>query len=64
MSLFDRILTQPIFNLLAFIYNFIGDFGVAIIIVTVIVRLCLWPLVKKQLYQTSALEPKLTVIRC
>lgn len=46
MSLFDTILTQPIFNLLAFIYNFVGDFGVAIIIMTVLVRLALWPLVK------------------
>ena len=66
MSLFDRILTQPIFNLLAFIYNFIGDFGVAIIIVTVIVRLCLWPLVKKQLHQTRAMreiQPELKKIR-
>lgn len=66
MSLFDRILTQPIFNLLAFIYNFIGDFGVAIIIVTIIVRLCLWPLVKKQLHQTRAMreiQPELKKIR-
>ena len=66
MSLFDRILTQPIFNLLAFIYNFIGDFGLAIIIVTIIVRLCLWPLVKKQLYQTKVMrdiQPELKKIR-
>ena len=66
MSLFDRILTQPIFNLLAFIYNFIGDFCVAIIIVTIIVRLCLWPLVKKQLHQTRAMreiQPELKKIR-
>ena len=27
MNLFDRLLTQPIFNLLAFIYNFIGDYS-------------------------------------
>ena len=62
MSLFDRILTQPIFNLLAFIYNFIGDFGIAIIIVTILVRICLWPLVKKQLHQTRVMreiQPKL-----
>lgn len=66
MSLFDRILTQPIFNLLAFIYNFIGDFGVAIIIVTILVRICLWPLVKKQLHQTRVMreiQPKLKEIR-
>lgn len=56
MSLFDTILTQPIFNLLAFIYNFVGDFGVAIIIMTVLVRLALWPLVKRQLHQTKAMR--------
>lgn len=56
MSLFDTILTQPIFNFLAFIYNFVGDFGVAIIIMTVLVRLALWPLVKKQLHQTKVMR--------
>lgn len=66
MSLFDRILTQPIFNLLAFVYNYIGDFGVAIIIVTVLIRLLLWPLVKKQLYQSRAMreiQPELKKIK-
>lgn len=66
MSLFDRILTQPILNLLAFIYNFIGDFGLSIIIVTVLIRLLLWPLVKKQLHQTKAMreiQPELKKIK-
>ena len=66
MSLFDRVLTQPIFNLLAFIYNFVADFGLAIIIVVVIVRLLLWPLVKKQLYQTKVMrdiQPELKRIK-
>jgi len=66
MSLFDRILTQPIFNLLAFIYNFVADFGVAIIILTIIVRLILWPLVKKQLHQTKLMrtvQPELKKIK-
>ena len=66
MSLFDRILTQPIFNLLAFIYNFVADFGIAIIILTILVRLLLWPLVKKQLHQTKlmrAIQPELKKIK-
>lgn len=66
MSLFDRILTQPILNLLAFIYNFIGDFGLSIIIVTVIIRFLLWPLVKKQLHQSKMMrdiQPKLKEIK-
>ena len=28
MNLFDIFITQPIFNLLLVIYNFVGDFGV------------------------------------
>jgi len=66
MSIFDRLLTQPIFNLLATIYNFIGDFGVAIIILTIIVRIILWPLVKKQLHQTKlmrSIQPELKKIK-
>jgi YidC/Oxa1 family membrane protein insertase len=66
MNIFDRLLTQPIFNLLAFLYNFICDFGVAIIILTIIVRIILWPLVKKQLHQSKimrAIQPELKKIR-
>lgn len=57
---------RPIFNLLALLYNFIGDFGVAIIILAVIVRLALWPLVKKQLHQTKlmrSIQPDLKKIK-
>ena len=66
MSIFDRLLTQPIFNLLALIYNFVADFGVAIIIMTILVRLLLWPLVKKQLHQTKlmrSIQPELKQIK-
>ena len=66
MNIFDRLLTQPIFNLLALIYNFVADFGVAIIIMTILVRLLLWPLVKKQLHQTKlmrSIQPELKQIK-
>lgn len=66
MNLFDILLTQPIFNLLAFIYSFVSDFGISIIILTVIVRMILWPLVKKQLHQTKvmrAIQPELKKIK-
>lgn len=66
MSWFDLILTQPIFNLLAFIFAFVADFGVAIIILTIIVRMILWPLVKKQLHQTKIMrkiQPELKKIK-
>ena len=68
MSLFDTFIVQPIFNLLALIYSFMpgGDFGLSLILFTVIVRLLMWPLVKKQLHQTKlmrALQPELKKIK-
>jgi YidC/Oxa1 family membrane protein insertase len=68
VNIFDTIVVQPIFNLLLGIYSLIpgGDFGVALIIFTVLVRLLLWPLVKKQLHQVKAmqkLQPELVKIK-
>ena len=66
MNIFDIIIVQPIFNLLLFLYNFIGDFGVAIIILTIIIRFILWPLVRKQLRQTKLMreiQPELKNIK-
>jgi YidC/Oxa1 family membrane protein insertase len=56
--MFNTILVQPLFNLLAFIYAVIPfhDFGVAIILLTIVVRLLLWPLVNKQLHSQRALQ--------
>ena len=58
MDIFQLLIVQPIFNLLVFIYSIIpgGDFGVAVIIFTVLVRFAMWPLVKKQLHQTKAMQ--------
>jgi len=66
MNIFDRLLTQPILNVLALIYGVIGDFGVAIIILTILIRFLLWPLVKKQLHQTKlmrSIQPDLKRIK-
>jgi YidC/Oxa1 family membrane protein insertase len=56
--MFNTLIVQPILNLLIFIYALLPghDFGVAIIIFTIIVRLLLWPLLKKQLYHTKKLR--------
>ena len=56
--MFETFVVQPIFNLLALIYALIPghNFGAAIIIFTIIVRLLMWPLVKKQLHQTRAMR--------
>jgi YidC/Oxa1 family membrane protein insertase len=66
MNIFDLLIVQPIFNLLLFIYNFVGDFGVAIIILTVIIRFLLLPMVRKQLRQTKLMrqiQPELKKIK-
>ncbi len=68
MSIFDLLLVQPIFNILIVIYGVIPgqDFGIALIIFTVIVRLLMWPLVKKQLHQTKLMrqmQPELAKIK-
>lgn len=68
MNIFDLVIVQPIFNMLLFIYSLIpgGDFGIALIIFTVLVRFALWPLVKKQLHQVKAmrkLQPELVKIK-
>jgi YidC/Oxa1 family membrane protein insertase len=66
--MFTNLIVQPIFNLLALIYAILPghNFGLSLIIFTIIVRLLLWPLVKKQLHQASAmrkLQPELKRIK-
>ncbi len=67
-SIFTTIIVQPIFNLLVLIYALLPghNFGLAIIIFTIIIRLLLWPLVKKQLNHAKAmreLQPELKKIK-
>ncbi|HMH30910.1 MAG TPA: YidC/Oxa1 family membrane protein insertase, partial [Methylomirabilota bacterium] len=58
----------PLFNLLALIYALLPghNFGIALIVFTIIIRLALWPLVKRQLHQAKAmrkLQPELKKIK-
>lgn len=66
--MFTTLIVQPIFNLLVLIYALLPghNFGAAIIVFTIVVRLCMWPLVKKQLHQAKAmrqLQPELKRIK-
>lgn len=56
--MFTTLIVQPIFNLLVLIYALIPghNFGLAIILFTIIIRLMLWPLVKRQLHQTKLMR--------
>jgi YidC/Oxa1 family membrane protein insertase len=66
--MFETLIVQPIFNLLVLIYGLLPghNFGLAIIIFTVVVRLLMWPLVKKQLHQVKVMrkvQPELKRIK-
>ena len=58
MNIFDILIVQPIFNLLIGLYSIIpgGDFGISLVIFTILVRFALFPLVKRQLHQTQAMK--------
>ncbi len=66
--MFKVLIVKPIFNLLVLIYALLPghNFGLAIIIFTIVVRLLMWPLVRRQLRQTKAmrdLQPELKRIK-
>lgn len=56
--MFQTIFYQPILNLLIFLYNIVPghDLGVAIILLTIIIKLVLLPLSKKSLKSQKALQ--------
>lgn len=65
-SLIDMVIVRPITNILFVIYGFVGDFGLAIILFTVLVKVCCWPLIKRQLHQTRLMrkiQPELAEIK-
>lgn len=65
-ELIDMLIVRPITNVLFIIYGFVGDFGLAIILFTVLIKICLWPLVKRQIHQTRLMrkiQPELAEIK-
>lgn len=66
--MFNALIVKPIFNLLVLIYALLPghNFGMAIIVFTIVVRLLMWPLVKKQMHQTKIMremQPELKRIK-
>lgn len=57
IQIFNEVLYLPLFNALVFLYNIIPgqDLGIAIIVLTVIIRLILYPLSKKAIKSQKAL---------
>lgn len=67
-SIFNNLVVEPLFNLLVFIYGVLPghNFGLSIIIFTIVIRLLMWPLIKKQLHQAKAmrkLQPEIKRIK-
>ena len=65
-ELLDMLIVRPIVNILFVIYSIVGDFGLAIIIFTIIVKVAMWPLMKRQLHQTRIMreiQPELAEIK-
>lgn len=68
MNIFELVIVQPIFNLLLGLNSILpyADFGVAIIIFTIFIRVAMWPLVKKQLHNVvmmRKMQPELARIK-
>lgn len=66
--MFETLIVQPIFNLLVLVYALIPghNFGLSIIVFTIIIRLVMWPLFRKQLHHTKAmrdLQPEIKRIK-
>ncbi|KAB0267615.1 membrane protein insertase YidC [Microvirga brassicacearum] len=71
---FDRLIdwgwfyfiTKPLFKVLDFFYRLVGNFGVAILIVTVILKIIFFPLANKSyasMAKMKAVQPEMTSIR-
>lgn len=66
--MFQTLIVQPIYNLLVAMYGLLPghDLGVSLVLFTVLVRLAMWPLLKKQLHQSKVmrdLQPELAKIK-
>ena len=66
MNFFTVILYQPLFNILIVLYQYLHDFGFAVIALTVLIRFLLYPLAAKSIRVqkvTSLLQPKMKEIQ-
>ena len=56
IQIFDIIFYRPLFNLLILFYFLVGDFGIAIILLTVLIRILFYPLTTKSIKSQKVLE--------
>ena len=61
-----KIICQALLNLMNLLHHYLGNYAVAILALTTIVKLCLWPLqnkANKSMRRMSALSPKMQELR-
>ena len=66
IALYNAILLKPIFNALIALYNVTGDVGIAIVLLTLLVRLIILPITLQSLKSQKALQglqPKLSALK-
>jgi YidC/Oxa1 family membrane protein insertase len=56
MDIWDTFIITPMINALLTIYNYIGSFGIAIILFTILIRLVTHPLMVKQIKSAQAMQ--------
>jgi len=64
--LYQVIFYQPILNALTFLYNHTADLGIAIILLTILIKVVLWPLSQKAIKsqaQLQAMQPKIDELK-
>jgi YidC/Oxa1 family membrane protein insertase len=63
---FFAILAKPLFHVLKFFYGYVGNYGWAIILLTVLIKIIFWPLTDKSYKSMKAmqtLQPEMTKLR-
>jgi len=56
MDIWQSLILQPFINVLLFIYSVIGNFGIAIILFTILIRLVTHPLMVKQIKSAATMQ--------
>jgi YidC/Oxa1 family membrane protein insertase len=66
MNIFDILIYQPLFNILILLYQWLGDFGLAVIALTALIRILLYPLAAESIRVqkiTAAIQPRMKEIQ-
>jgi YidC/Oxa1 family membrane protein insertase len=59
-------ITKPLFNVIDYFYRLVGNFGIAILLVTVLIKLAFFPLANKSyasMAKMKAVQPQMTALR-